>query len=312
MTQRRETPTRKRPERTSGDRAATRPTRSRPQADADRRRSPATSTSQAKARAKARKAKAPKAVRIPLRERLIARLTSIDLDPRTLVKRVPFVVLVIGALGIGLGLTLWLSTDSAERSYQLGNAREQNRALTQQKESLEREVLEAQAAPALAESARNLGMVPSRDTAHLVQDPSGNWIVVGDPKPAEGTPPPPLNTKLPDPTPAPPVVPVDRTEVPVLVSAAPRPLAAPVPVPGTPAPGANPEVLVRAPAQAPVPAPAPAPAAAPVPVPLSEPIVPTGPLPGPAVAPAPAPAVADAPPPANAPTPPVGPEQSPT
>ena len=101
---------------------------------------------------------------------------------------------------MGLGVTLWLSTDAAERSYQLGNARETNQALLQQKEALERDVLEAQAAPALAEAARNLGMIPSRDTAHLVQDPAGNWIVVGTPKPAEGAPPPPLNTELPDET----------------------------------------------------------------------------------------------------------------
>ena len=154
--------------------------------------------SQAKARAKARKAKAPKVVRPPLRERLLARISAIDLNPRTLVARVPFVVLVIGALGLGLGVTLWLSTDAAERSYQLGSARQTNQALLQQKEALERDVLEAQAAPALAEAARELGMIPSRDTAHLVQDPAGNWIVVGTPKPAEGVPPPPLNTPLPD------------------------------------------------------------------------------------------------------------------
>ena len=95
-------------------------------------------------------------------------------------------VLVIGSLGVGLGVTLWLSTDAAERSYQLSHARETNQALLQQKEALERQVLEAQAAPALAEAARNLGMIPSRDTAHLVQDPSGNWVVVGTPKPAQG------------------------------------------------------------------------------------------------------------------------------
>ncbi|MDT5221573.1 MAG: hypothetical protein QOF15_3678, partial [Mycobacterium sp.] len=68
---------------------------------------------QAKARAKARKAKAPKVVRPPLRERLLVKLSSIDLDPRRFVTRVPFVVLVIGALGLGLGVTLWLSTDAA-------------------------------------------------------------------------------------------------------------------------------------------------------------------------------------------------------
>lgn len=199
------------------------------------------STSQAKARAKARKAKAPKVVRPPLRERILVKLASIDLSPRRLVARVPFVVLVIGSLGLGLGVTLWLSTDAAERSYRLSEARETNQALLQQKEALERDVLEAQAAPALAEAARELGMIPSRDTARLVQDPVGNWVVVGTPKPAEGVPPPPLNTPLPEETPAPPPSApapqqqgprvVEPREVPVrLPDRAPTP--APVPLPG--------------------------------------------------------------------------------
>ena len=164
----------------------------------------AKSTSQAKARAKARKAKAPKVVRPRLTERLAIRLASIDLRPHTLLSKVPFVVLVIGALGVGLALTLWLSTDSAERSYQLSHARERTRVLQQQKEALERDVREAQSAPALAESARKQGMIPTRDTAHLVQDPSGNWVVVGTPKPADGVPPPPLNGPIPEPGPPPP------------------------------------------------------------------------------------------------------------
>jgi hypothetical protein len=146
-----------------------------------------------------------------LRERIIVKLASIELSPRALVTRVPFVVLVIGSLGVGLGVTLWLSTDAAERSYQLSHARETNQALLQQKEALERQVLEAQAAPALAEAARNLGMIPSRDTAHLVQDASGNWVVVGTPKPAQGVAPPPLNTPLPEEgPPAPPPPPAPR------------------------------------------------------------------------------------------------------
>ncbi len=153
--------------------------------------------------------------------------------------KVPFVVLVIGALGVGLGLTLWLSTDSAERSYQLSHARVKNRLLQQQKEALERDVREAESAPALAEAARKQGMIPTRDTAHLVQDPSGNWVVVGTPKPADGVPPPPLNTKLPEegppPPPRPPALP---PEVPVRVE----------PVPGAPAPARpGPEALLRAP-----------------------------------------------------------------
>ncbi len=241
-------------------------------------------STQAKARAKARKAKAPKVVRVPLRERLLTWLASIELNPRTLAARVPFVVLVIGALGLGLGVTLWLSTDAAERSYQLGSARETNRTLLQQKEALERDVLEAQAAPALAEAARNLGMIPSRDTAHLVQDPAGNWIVVGNPKPAEGVPPPPLNTPLPDDAPAPqaaaPTTPLER---PVRIPTIPV-------IPGPAAPAANPEVIVRAPEPAP---PAEhAPAAVPG-VPL------LGPPPGPVEIPPPAEVPAGAPMPAG-------------
>lgn len=212
--------------------------------------------SQAKARAKARKAKAPKVVRPPFRERIILKLASIELNPRTLVARVPFVVLVIGSLGLGLGVTLWLSTDAAERSYQLGSARETNQALLQQKEALERDVLEAQAAPALAEAARELGMIPSRDTAHLVQDPAGNWVVVGTPKPAEGAPPPPLNTPLPDETPSAPPPPAPRVVEPreVTVRVPPRtpPPGVPVPV-APPVPLSVPPVPLSAPPAAEVP-----------------------------------------------------------
>jgi cell division protein FtsB len=148
---------------------------------------------------------------------------------------VPFVVLVIGSLGFGLGVTLWLSTDAAERSYQLSHARETNQALLQQKEALERQVLEAQAAPALAEAARNLGMIPSRETAHLVQDASGNWVVVGTPKPAQGIAPPPLNSPLPEEAPpGPPPPPAPRVVEPreVTVRVPPRGPVAPAPLPG--------------------------------------------------------------------------------
>ena len=242
--------------------------------------------SQAKARSKARKAKAPKVVRPPLRERIIVRLSSIELDPRALVARVPFVVLVIGSLGLGLGVTLWLSTDAAERSYQLSHARETTQALQQQKEALERQVLEAQAAPALADAARNLGMIPSRDTAHLVQDASGNWVVVGTPKPAQGVAPPPLNTPLPEeapPAPPPPPAPrvIDPREVTVhLPPRAPLTPALPgiersVPVTGAApmsAQGAEVPHAIAAQPPAPVQAGPPAPVAPPADVPAAAPV----------------------------------------
>ncbi len=196
---------------------------------------------QARARAKARKAKAPRVIRLRLTERLAIRLASIDLRPQTLLAKVPFVVLIIGALGLGLALTLWLSTDSAERSYQLSHAREKTRMLQQQKEALERDVREAEAAPALAEAARKQGMIPTRDTAHLVQDPSGNWVVVGTPKPADGVPPPPLNSKLPEEGPPQPPKP---TALPPEVAVRVQPDLGAVLVPGRPG---GPEALLRAP-----------------------------------------------------------------
>ena len=239
--------------------------------------------SQAKARAKARKAKAPKVIRPSLRERLILKLEGVDLRPQVLLARIPFVMLVIGALALGLGITLWLSTASAQRSYQLGSARAVNDALAQQKEALERDVLEAQSAPALADAARDLGMIPSRDTAHLVQDPAGNWVVIGSPKPAAGAPPPPLNTKLPDPTPPAPPKPapkpgasveVPRRVTPALPGTAPTagiPTLAspevPVMVPGLTTPGsvstgsAHAPIGVTLPGPAPLPVPAVAPLA---------------------------------------------------
>ena len=240
------------------------------------------SAKQAKARAKARKAKAPKVVRPPLRERLLDRLASIDLRPRTLAAKVPFVVLVIGSLGAGLGLTLWLSTDAAERSYQLGSARERTELLQQQKEALERDVQEAQSAPALAEAARGLGMIPTRDTAHLVKDPAGNWVVVGTPKPAQGVPPPPLNTKLPDEKPVSPATPGNPAEVPARV------------LPGNGAPlvplAPGPDVMVRTPDGATTMGPQHLPAPdAPLPMPGAGP-APVQPMPGVQIAPGPAPA----------------------
>lgn len=241
------------------------------------------SASQAKARAKARKAKAPKVVRPPLRERILVRIASIDLNPRRLAARVPFVVLVISALGLGLGVTLWLSTDAAERSYRLGSAREINQALMQQKEGLERDVLEAQAAPALAEAARELGMIPSRDTAHLVQDASGNWVVVGTPKPAEGVPPPPLNAPLPEPVrpaqPGPRII--EPREVPVRIPSAATPLAVPGATPPAPLPQGVPGVEIpHTPSgQLPTPGPVPQMPLLPAAPPLPAPLPPLAPLP---------------------------------
>ncbi len=82
-------------------------------------------------------------------------------------------------------------------------------------------------------------MIPSRDTAHLVQDAAGNWTVVGTPKPAEGVPPPPLNAPLPEEAPpAPPAPPAPRVLDPRELTVR-TPRAGSPAVPGFPVPQAD-------------------------------------------------------------------------
>lgn len=99
-------------------------------------------------------------------------------------KRVPFVALIIGLLGVGLVATLWLSTNAAEGSYQLSNVQKDTRLLSEKAEALHRDVATMESAAALARRATELGMVPSTNVARLLVGPDGAVTVVGDPAPA--------------------------------------------------------------------------------------------------------------------------------
>ncbi|MGW0180245.1 FtsB family cell division protein [Nocardia sp. NPDC003345] len=107
--------------------------------------------------------------------------------------RVPFVTAILAMFGCGLALTLVLTTRAAEDSYQLSDAREANRVLSDERAALEREVAAADSAPELATRARELGMIPAVDPARLVVGPDGTITVIGEPAPAQGAPAPPLN-----------------------------------------------------------------------------------------------------------------------
>ncbi|MGH3567310.1 MAG: hypothetical protein ACRDRH_15025 [Pseudonocardia sp.] len=111
--------------------------------------------------------------------------------------RAQFVLLVMGLLGAGLVVTLWLSTAAAADSYRLQDARSTARTLSEQSERLHREVASMASPPALAERATELGMVPVQDPARLVVGQDGIVQVVGKPSAAVAPTPP-----------APPVAPV--------------------------------------------------------------------------------------------------------
>ncbi|WP_024803761.1 hypothetical protein [Nocardia sp. BMG51109] len=140
--------------------------------------------------------------------------------------RLPFVSAILALLGCGLVLTLLLTTRAAEDSYQLGDARQTNRHLEDERAALQREVAAADSAPELANRARELGMVPAQDPSRLLVAPDGTVTVVGAETPEQGPPAPPLNTSPAAPTPVPRLARAQGEQL--------------VPVPSTPGPGQNP------------------------------------------------------------------------
>ncbi|MEV0706568.1 hypothetical protein [Nocardia aurea] len=160
--------------------------------------------------------------------------------------RIPFVAAIIAMLGCGLALTLLLTTRAAEDSYQLGDARQLNRTLAEERAALQRDVEAADSAPELAARARELGMIPAKDPARLVIGPDGAVTVIGDPTPAQGAPAPPLNGST-GPAQGERVVPVSTVRQ---QPAAPQTNAAygantpaPTPAPAAPAVGQEPAVV---------------------------------------------------------------------
>ncbi|WP_245668903.1 hypothetical protein [Nocardia xishanensis] len=119
--------------------------------------------------------------------------TALPTRGSVMAARIPFVAAIIAMLGCGLALTLLLTTRAAEDSYQLSDARELNRKLSEERAGLQREVEAADSAPELAARARELGMIPAKDPARLVIEPDGTVTVIGKEVPAQGAPAPPLN-----------------------------------------------------------------------------------------------------------------------
>lgn len=129
--------------------------------------------------------------------------------------RAKFVLVVMTLLAAGLITTLWLSTAAAGDSYRLQEARTQAATLTEQSETLRRQVSTMNSPASLAQRASALGLVPMQDPARLVVAPDGRVDVVGEPTAARADGPPP---------PAVPGAPVPA--VPGTVAGAPAPAAA--------------------------------------------------------------------------------------
>ncbi|WOC13739.1 hypothetical protein [Gordonia sp. MP11Mi] len=111
----------------------------------------------------------------------------------------PVLLLIVGALG----LTLYLTTKSAQDSYALDAMRKQNQTLEDKRDDLKRQHDLADSAPALAAKAGELGMVPADGAVQIVIGADGKARKVGAATASNGD-------RLPDLNPAP--DPVDKID----------------------------------------------------------------------------------------------------
>ncbi|MGC9380175.1 septum formation initiator family protein [Streptomyces sp. MH13] len=94
--------------------------------------------------------------------------------------RAPFVLLVVVLLGGGLIGLLVLNSAMSEGSFQLEDLKKETKELTDEEQSLQRDIDAYSAPRALQRRARELGMVPGGDPAFLAPD----GTVKGSPRPA--------------------------------------------------------------------------------------------------------------------------------
>lgn len=102
--------------------------------------------------------------------------------------RASFVLLMMSMLGVGVVLTLWLSTQAIADSYRLDAVRAETGRLSEQAERLQREVAREQTVAALDRKARGLGMVPAGDPARILVTERGWKKLIGEPKQAQREP----------------------------------------------------------------------------------------------------------------------------
>ncbi|WUN35953.1 septum formation initiator family protein [Kitasatospora sp. NBC_00315] len=99
--------------------------------------------------------------------------------------RTPFTVLVVVLLAGGLLGLLALNTALNEGSFELSRLQKQTTALTDQEQTLQRQIDQGSAPDALERRARELGMVPTGGLAFLQED----GTVLGKPGTAQDSPP---------------------------------------------------------------------------------------------------------------------------
>ncbi|MFH0520073.1 septum formation initiator family protein [Streptomyces sp. M41] len=112
-----------------------------------------------------------------------AKLARLIPAGRARAARTPFVLLVVLLLGGGLIGLLVLNSALSEGAFRLEDLRRETKSLTDEEQSLQRDIDAYSAPDALQRRARELGMVPGGDPAFL--GPDGKVQGVPSPAPAD-------------------------------------------------------------------------------------------------------------------------------
>ncbi len=104
--------------------------------------------------------------------------------PTPTLGRGPFIVLVLGLMILGTIALLGLNTVIAADSFRAEQLIARNAELAVAEQELQRQVAEGLSPEALAEAARELGMVAAGTPAFVVIGPDGSIVIQGTPVPA--------------------------------------------------------------------------------------------------------------------------------
>lgn len=100
------------------------------------------------------------------------------------VRRGPFIALVLALVVLGTIGLLVLNTVIAADSFRVGQLTQRNAELALAEQELRRQIAEGQSPEALAEAARELGMIPAGQPAFVIIAPDGTIHIQGTPVPA--------------------------------------------------------------------------------------------------------------------------------
>lgn len=104
--------------------------------------------------------------------------------PAPSLRRGPFIILILALVILGTVGLLVLNTVIAADSFRMEQLIQRNAELAVTEQGLQRQVNEALSPEALAESARELGMIPAGQPGFILVAPDGSIVIQGNPVPA--------------------------------------------------------------------------------------------------------------------------------